>query len=109
MTVAHRLPTINALISAGIVALCLTGGLSAAQAREAQQAEHQIDVPGAAPFVVYRPETVKAGAPAPLVFLLHGSSGEGASILRRSNLKTLADKYGFIIAAPLLAVLHACR
>ncbi|USX29416.1 prolyl oligopeptidase family serine peptidase [Oxalobacteraceae bacterium OTU3CINTB1] len=104
MTVADRLPTINALISAGVAALCLTGGLSAAQAREAQQAEHQIDVPGASPFVVYRPETVKAGAPAPLVFLLHGSSGEGASILRRSNLKTLADKHGFIIAAPTGAI-----
>lgn len=53
-----------------------------------------------APFAMYRPASIKQGTPAPLVLLLHGSSGEGASMLARSSLKAAADKHGFIIAAP---------
>ena len=104
MTAAHRLPSINAFISAGIAAFILAGGLSTAQAREAQQVARQFDVPGASSFAIYRPESIKQGTPAPLVFLLHGSSGDGTSILGRSNLKAAADKYGFIIAAPTGAI-----
>jgi polyhydroxybutyrate depolymerase len=37
---------------------------------------------------------------APLVFLLHGSTGTGAEILRDSRLAQSADRHGFVIAAP---------
>lgn len=100
MTAATTLPITHALISAGIATLVLAGCLPKAEAREAPQVVRKFDVPGAAPFAMYRPEVVKPGAPAPLVFLLHGSSGEGASMLGRSSLKAMADKHGFIIAAP---------
>lgn len=36
----------------------------------------------------------------PLLFLLHGSGGKGASILKRSGLEATADRHGFIVAAP---------
>ena len=38
--------------------------------------------------------------PAPLVFVLHGSGGTGADILRDSRLAETADRHGFIVAAP---------
>ena len=38
--------------------------------------------------------------PAPLVFLLHGSGGSGAGVLRESGLADTADRHGFIVAAP---------
>lgn len=38
--------------------------------------------------------------PAPLVFVLHGSGGTGAAILRDSGLTETADRHGFIVAAP---------
>ena len=101
MTAANRPPAIKALISAALAAFLLAGRLTTV---EAQAVERQFDMPGAAPFAMYRPETVKPGTPAPLVFLLHGSSGDGASILNRSNLKAMADKYGFVIAAPTGAI-----
>ncbi|HWW71928.1 MAG TPA: PHB depolymerase family esterase [Duganella sp.] len=104
MTSANRPSTTHAFIATGIGALMLAGCLSKAEAREAQQVVRQFDVPGASPFAMYRPEAVKPGAPAPLVFLLHGSSGEGTSILGGSSLKAVADKYGFIIAAPTGAI-----
>jgi polyhydroxybutyrate depolymerase len=37
---------------------------------------------------------------APLVFVLHGSGGEGAAILAHSGLEATADRHGFIAAAP---------
>ena len=104
MTAARRPPATCTFIAAGVTAIMLAGCLSTVEAREAQQGERQFNVPGAAPFTMYRPEAVKPGTPAPLVFLLHGSSGQGTSILGRSSLKAVADKYGFIIAAPTGAI-----
>ncbi|MHA4871849.1 CE1 family esterase [Duganella sp. PWIR1] len=87
-----------------LIACTLTCGLSTAEAREAGQTTPQFEVPGAAPFALYRPSSINAGAPAPLVFLLHGSSGEGVAMLAGSSLKAAADKHGFIIAAPTGAI-----
>lgn len=79
-------------VFAVIATFMLAGSLTNAQAQEAG--------PGMAPVAVYRPASIAQGTPAPLVLLLHGSSGEGASTLAGSSLKTAADKHGFIIAAP---------
>ena len=37
---------------------------------------------------------------APLVFVLHGSTGDGASILAQSKLEGTAERHGFLLAAP---------
>jgi polyhydroxybutyrate depolymerase len=91
--------------SMAVLAACtLAGNFSTAKALEAGQTTPQFEVPGASTFALYRPASLKAGAPAPLVFLLHGSSGEGTAMLGGSNLKAAADKHGFIIAAPTGAI-----
>jgi polyhydroxybutyrate depolymerase len=79
--------------------------LSLALAAQAMgQTVQQFEVPGELPVALYSPASVKQGVKAPLVFLLHGSSGDGLSILRNSGLKAAADKHGFIIAAPTGAI-----
>ena len=40
------------------------------------------------------------GAPLPLLFLFHGSTGTGAGMLHDSGLEATADRHGFIVAAP---------
>lgn len=37
---------------------------------------------------------------APLVFVLHGSTGDGAAILAQSKLEGTAERHGFLLAAP---------
>lgn len=37
---------------------------------------------------------------APLLFVLHGSTGDGAGILKQSKLESTSDRHGFILAAP---------
>lgn len=37
---------------------------------------------------------------APLLFVLHGSTGDGASILAQSKLEGTAERHGFLLAAP---------
>ncbi|NIJ21507.1 polyhydroxybutyrate depolymerase [Sphingomonas naasensis] len=41
-----------------------------------------------------------ASARTPLVFVLHGSTGDGAAILAQSKLEATADRHGFLLAAP---------
>ena len=104
MIITKRLSKAYAALFMGMAACLLAGGLPNAAAQEATPAIRQFDVPGASPVAVYRPASVKQGTPAPLVFLLHGSSGEGTSTLSGSSLKAAADKHGFIIAAPTGAI-----
>lgn len=40
------------------------------------------------------------GAPSPLLFLFHGSTGTGAGMLHDSRLEETSDRHGFIVAAP---------
>lgn len=42
----------------------------------------------------------RASARTPLVFLLHGSTGDGAGMLAQSKLEATADRHGFLLAAP---------
>lgn len=42
----------------------------------------------------------KARVPVPLLFVLHGSGGDGATILANSKLEATADRHGFLLAAP---------
>lgn len=51
-------------------------------------------------MLVHLPKGLKPGRPAPLLFVLHGSGGDGANILKRSALSETADRHGFIVAAP---------
>jgi polyhydroxybutyrate depolymerase len=109
MTTTKRLSTTSAtLLFAGVAAFMLASGLSQAEAQEAEPTVHQFDGNGVAPFAIYRPASIQQGVPAPLVLLLHGSSGEGAAILTGSSLKAAANKHGFIIAAPTGAI-HLAR
>lgn len=47
-----------------------------------------------------------ASAPAPLLFVLHGSGGSGAAILESSGLEATSDRHGFILAAPDAGIPH---
>jgi polyhydroxybutyrate depolymerase len=104
MIATRRLFEIHAVLFAAIASCLLAGWPANAAAREAESSMGQLEVPGESPVAIYRPASLKQGTPAPLVFLLHGSSGEGASMLRGSSLKAAADKHGFIIAAPTGAI-----
>ncbi|HVJ02018.1 MAG TPA: PHB depolymerase family esterase [Sphingomonas sp.] len=42
----------------------------------------------------------KLRGPAPLLFVLHGSTGDGAAILVQSKLEATAERHGFLLAAP---------
>lgn len=91
--------------SLGIAALALAA-LSAPPARAA--AACKLAAPGTSARVtigttgrdmlVHMPRNF-AGA-APLVFLLHGSTGTGADMLGGARLAETADRHGFVVAAP---------
>ncbi|MDZ3832186.1 MAG: PHB depolymerase family esterase [Sphingopyxis sp.] len=51
-------------------------------------------------MLVHIPANARPGKPLALVFLLHGSGGNGAAMLERSGLAATADRYGFLVAAP---------
>lgn len=51
-------------------------------------------------MLVHAPKGLDAATPAPLVFLLHGSGGDGARMLQSSRLAEAADRHGFVVAAP---------
>lgn len=49
-------------------------------------------------YYLYLPPSIKAGSPAPLIVLLHGSGRVGMSLVEKW--KDLAKKEGFIVAGP---------
>ncbi len=51
-------------------------------------------------FSVYRPKSLRAGAP--LLFVLHGSNGSGEAIRQKTGAEfdTLADQYGMLVVYP---------
>ncbi len=51
-------------------------------------------------MLIHFPARFERNAPAPLLFLLHGSTATGAAMLRDSKLEATADVHGFILAAP---------
>lgn len=53
----------------------------------------------AAPILLHRPSRV-GSRPAALVLLLHGTSGDGATILRKSGMMQTADAHGFMVVSP---------
>lgn len=55
---------------------------------------------GARPVGLYVPHERPIESPAPLLILLHGSTGTGEGMLRASGLSAAADRHGFIIAYP---------
>ena len=51
-------------------------------------------------MLLHRPVQVDPDRPVPLLFLFHGSGGNGAAMLKRSGLEETADRHDFIVAAP---------
>lgn len=51
-------------------------------------------------MLLHVPASYRAGAPLPLLFVLHGSGGDGAAILDQSKLESTSDRHGFLLAAP---------
>ncbi|MDE0880687.1 MAG: prolyl oligopeptidase family serine peptidase [Sphingomonas bacterium] len=51
-------------------------------------------------MLVHLPAGFDPATPAPIVFLLHGSTATGAAMLRDSRLEPTSDAHGFIVAAP---------
>jgi len=50
--------------------------------------------------LIHLPDGFAPSRPAPLVLLFHGSTGNGAEVLRNSRLAETADRHGFIVVAP---------
>ncbi|MFD1787329.1 alpha/beta hydrolase family esterase [Sphingomonas floccifaciens] len=57
-------------------------------------------------MTVHLPTGFDPSRPAPLVMLLHGSGGTGATMLRDSKLAEAADRHGFVVAAPDAWIAH---
>lgn len=51
-------------------------------------------------MLLHVPASHRPDRPAPLLFALHGSGGDGAAILRQSGLEATSDRHGFLLAAP---------
>jgi len=51
-------------------------------------------------FYLHLPPTFSAQRRYPLVILLHGHNNNGASVLHQTKMDAVADRYGFILAAP---------
>jgi len=51
-------------------------------------------------FILHVPPSLRAGVPAPLVFVLHGGGGTAAQIERTTGFSQTADRYGFIAVYP---------
>lgn len=89
---------------------CFVAALLLAWAPAARAAGCEIGVPGSAQSIaiggtersllVHVPKGFDGSRPAPLLLLLHGSGGSGRQILANSGLAEIADRHGFIIAAP---------
>lgn len=50
--------------------------------------------------LIHVPATARETKRLPLIFLLHGSGGNGAAMLASSGLAATADRHGFLVAAP---------
>jgi polyhydroxybutyrate depolymerase len=57
-------------------------------------------------MLIHLPRGFDPAGPAPLVFVLHGSGGTGAGMLKGSKLAEAADRHGFIVAAPDAGIPH---
>jgi polyhydroxybutyrate depolymerase len=57
-------------------------------------------------MLIHLPRSFDPAKPAPLVFLLHGSGGTGAVMLKDSKPAEAADRHGFIVATPDAGIPH---
>lgn len=51
-------------------------------------------------MLLHVPAGHRPDRPAPLLFVLHGSGGDGAAILQQSKLEATSDRHRFLLAAP---------
>jgi polyhydroxybutyrate depolymerase len=51
-------------------------------------------------YILYVPASVDRSRPVPLVFVLHGGTGNAESAIRMSGFNAIADQNGFVVAYP---------
>lgn len=85
-----------------VLVVCMISGCSlfSANAPQLESGLQPWNKVGSDPVTLYVPKSVSTSLPAPLIFVLHGSTGEGASALEHSGMIETAEKYGIILAAP---------
>jgi len=90
-------------LSVALLSLPVAGAAMAAPActlaRPGQTQRVTVGATGRA-LLLHLPLGFDSRTPAPVVFLLHGSSRTGAEVLAESRLADTADRAGFIVAAP---------
>jgi len=63
--------------------------------------DHTISVSGAArEFIVYVPESAKGASNAPVVVVIHGTTGDGLRFYNMSGWREKADQEGFLVVFP---------
>lgn len=85
----------------GVAALFASGSAQAATCRlGAPGTTAAVEIAGTGRSMrVHVPRGAEA-APSPLVFVFHGSTGNGRTILDQSKLEATSDRHGFLLAAP---------
>jgi polyhydroxybutyrate depolymerase len=51
-------------------------------------------------YILYAPASIKWDKPTPLIFILHGGTGNAESAIRMSNFNEVADKNGILVVYP---------
>lgn len=86
--------------------VCFGGAVQAADCGVAGKAQTIAIGQTGRSMLIHLPQGFDPARPAPLVFLLHGSGGTGAGMLKNSKLAEAADRHGFIVAAPDAGIPH---
>jgi poly(3-hydroxybutyrate) depolymerase len=93
------MPRLQALRLSPLLAIVFVTVSAAASAKSGPVRNETLESGGRARTCwVYRPSSVGAECPTPLLLLLHGSGGDGASLVR--DWQKLADHEGILLAGP---------
>jgi polyhydroxybutyrate depolymerase len=85
------------LLSVFAIVLVIAG----CPARESKSADRAIDHEGLErSYRIYVPVSITENEQVPLILVLHGAGGSGASMERTTGLSTIAEREGFIVAYP---------
>jgi poly(3-hydroxybutyrate) depolymerase len=92
------------LIAGAALALLASGPAAAAQPQAGLLERSYAFAEGGGavmPYSVYVPKGYDGGKAYPLAMVLHGAGGDHKTVFAESNLAEMADKYGFVLVAPL--------
>lgn len=107
MHISFLTRTVSALLAAGLGTLFAPAAQAAGCTMAAPGATQRVAVGDTGrSMLVHLPRGFDPAAPAPVLFLLHGSGATGAAMLRDSRLEESADRHGFIVAAPDAGIPH---